>query len=341
MKLPSGTTTHAVDARIHVAYNRNMPIIKVSEQLSLAEAIRRGQLQQVQRRVEEGEYGQIELSDAEYGKWYSNDGFVSAFEYAILNKRWPIAVSLLHGPDDYLEKREGGPAEKRAMAMLDLLSSLEERRPEKPLPAKLCKQIHASWIALDDALVGAKGPAGEDAQVSFRIKSIFYQPSWMHLAPTMLAAGVPANQYAVDPDGHVTTLLRCAAIRGHLAEVKALLAGGADPLFKMHNGSLAAHAAVDLPRIPPRLVNGAPCIDQIKARHACFELLNAIPGVAQSVDWHGKTPGQTWEQALEWFAGRSLPDTDDPRIAAAYQARKIDLLAATTPSAPAAPRPRM
>ena len=268
------------------------------------------------------------------------------FELALEHKRWASALAIyrhrhqLSGvvpeADDESEmpehRRSSGPGlrDTREKKALDyLLVELDRLRPDRNLAPGLAQGVQ-------DMIRDVADQEGADTTL---LRVLAHQPRWLNEVPMLLEKGARPDAYAVNRTGQTMQALTTAGLRGAERAFFTLLEAGANPLWRHHDGDSVIHRLVDLSVFSERR-DGAVDLDHVQARLRCAQmLLDFDPAVGESRGSYDRTVEQARQAGLEWLSRQSAPGDCKADEAAAWQARKMDIL---MPAAgPARKGPRM
>jgi len=249
---------------------------------------------------------------------------------------------LSHVPDREVSEPtppEFGPNDLRPRTDLQatfqaVMRYVQQRHMFRPLTKPQVQRL----VALRDALVKEEGTS------MVLIRFLTTPADWLKWCSPLLEAGANPNTYAWNPhDGTVINALSLAAVHGMGPDTKALLKGGANPLWRDEAGNTPAHIAADLTK-HSFLQRGLLVIDLVERRRDCLQHLLATPGAAAVKNFQGMTAGEIWQLSLEKVhAGWKGPEEKtDPQVRANYRQRLLMLGLQPTDSAhtPAKPKPR-
>ena len=199
-----------------------------------------------------------------------------------------------------------------------------------PLPPRQRAQL----VQLRDALVKEEGPT----QVLLR--TLHTPADWLGWVPALVKEGASPNTHTLHPDNGMTLhALTLAGTNGMRRDMEALLAAGANPLWKQHNWTTPAHTVADLAGQANMVLSTRNMInlDVVKRRKDCLDLLLAQPGVKAATDFHGRTASDIWQASLQILAdGWKGPTDKTPEAQRAAFREKLFTLSITdaTPAAP-------
>lgn len=263
------------------------------------------------------------------------------FEMALESKRWACALEIYRyrdqvpgvvpKPDE--EDRDEGVALRDTVpkkALDYLLMALDEYRPGRRLVPALVDKVRA----LVQEVAGQEGP---DATL---LRVLAHQPPWLGASRWLLEAGAGANAYWVSGSGYTMHALTTAGARGLESDFMALLDAGGRPDWRHYDNDQVIHRIVDLSWHPLER-GGVADLDGIQARLRCAQaLLERAPGVGAARGTGGRTVEQARQAGWEWLK-RQRPDPGaDAAQAAAWNARKMDLLLPGQDPQPQRARPR-
>lgn len=256
--------------------------------------VRRGAVEQVRAALDSGRYCLLDHREKRF----------VPFQLALEHRQWATALLIF----SYRRRDSGLVYLDDFFAFKNFLNALAHHRDRTPLP----KAQRSALYAMAEAAYETTNDPN-----AFLAHLIDASPTWLDFPARWLKRKAPVNPNAV-VNGY--PLLGLAAIRGNLLALESLLQAGADPLAqesdKEHNRS-AAHLAADLGfhahgldfnfYSEERHDHGAYHLGLLEGRLACFERLVRLPGVAEQLDQHQRTPVQCKEQALKALLQGPLP----------------------------------
>lgn len=252
--------------------------------------------------------------------------------FLLLEHGWQVTPEVENNPGLFGEFRPEGqliPQTNQQATFQAVMRYVRSNYMFHPLPPRQRAQL----VQLRDALVKEEGPT----QVLLR--ALHTPADWLGWIPALVKEGASPNTHTLHPDNGMTLhALTLAGTNGMRRDVEALLAAGANPLWKQHDWTTPAHTVADLAGQSNTVLStrNMVSLEVIKRRRDCLEVLLAQPGVKDAKDFHGRTPSDIWQASLKKLAdGWKGPTDHTPEEhRAAFREKLIEmLLPNTTPTA--------